>query len=167
MQLALLATVADESRTMLPSGPILRQARRRHAPLPCRSLRRCRSPVYRISVSPPTPDPARVWSASKVQPPRAELRRYLFCWSLISFLSLFTPRCNSERSCACFWRNSDSFLWLYRCSNVPPKPRNPMIAMMITMTDVEFTRLTSYCPPPAGAGAGPPPRASLIFCSVF
>lgn len=66
MQLALLATVADESRTMLPSGLILRQARRRHAPLPCRSLRRCRSPVYRISVSPPTPSPTRDWNASKL-----------------------------------------------------------------------------------------------------
>src|SRR6516225_2741341 len=68
MQLALLTTVADESRTMLSSGLTARRAGRQCAPLRCRSSRRRRSPVYPIPVSPRTPDPARGWTALKIHP---------------------------------------------------------------------------------------------------
>jgi len=49
MQLALLTTVADESRTMLSSGLTSRRAGRQCAPLVCRSSRRRRPPLYRVS----------------------------------------------------------------------------------------------------------------------
>src|SRR5476649_1413769 len=67
MRLTPLTTVADESRTMLLSGLTPRPACRELAPLACRSSQRCRSPVYRIPVSPPTPSPTRDWKASKEQ----------------------------------------------------------------------------------------------------